>query len=154
MYPHFNYRTNWRTMPHHRCVFINVSAFLPYVISKNWSILIPINTAIVTLSYVIAVLQSVNIPWKSGKRVLFSVLKYLVHTCSLMWKYHENLGNEYNSRFRSVLFTFTAENISWSCSRGNNGYRSYTWKKSASRWMFWEDMKVRTINYITWYLIS
>jgi len=62
--------------------------------------------------------QSVNIPWKSGKWLLFRGSKYLVHACSFTWKYHENLGNVYYPESRTVLFTFTAVNIPWSCSLG------------------------------------
>ena len=73
-------------------------------------------------------LVHVNTPWTSGQWVLSRVQNCFVHV--------------HDSKHTMIMFL------------GDNGYRWYTWKKSASRWMFWEDMKVRTINYTTWPLIS
>ena len=136
MYSHFNCHTNCRTMPHRRCVSIIVLAFsavLPYFVWKHRCFLIPINTATATAT---ACPQSVNIPWKSGKWVLFRGSKYLVHTCSFTWTYCEHLGIEYYPESRTVLFTFTTVNIPWSCSWGNNGYHSNIRKKSAFKYSF------------------
>jgi len=83
IYPHSNQYTNYYTeLPQRcrfRCVSIYVlffSAVLPYYVWKRRCILVPINTWIATLSYVIGVPQSVNISWKPGKRVLFRVWEY------------------------------------------------------------------------------
>jgi len=104
MYSHFN----WRTMPHHRRVSIDVLAFsavLPYFVWERRYIPVPINTATATASYIIDVppvsehtmkiwkisavqcfeiscsrtFIHVNIPWTSGQCVLSRVRNCFVH---------------------------------------------------------------------------
>jgi len=125
IYPHSNQYTNCYTELHQlcrfRCVSINVLAFsavLPYYVWEHRCILVPINTAMATASHVINVPPVSEHTVKIWKTSAIRCLKYLVHPHSFMWTYHEHLGNVYYPESRTVLFTFTAVYIPWSCSGG------------------------------------